>query len=112
MAVTLQRETTEYVYFGFTGNVPSVGAETAFLAAGLRPTTEWTAAIVVNNNSHPLWDDAVASGIAGDYYIARLIGAFGGTGVVLTPGDYQPWVRLTDTVERPVRIAPVVVTIA
>jgi hypothetical protein len=112
MTVTLQRETTEYVYMGFTGNVPSVGAEVAFLAAGVRPTTEWSAATLIPNNSHPLWDDAVSSGITGDYYVARLVGSFSGTGVTLTPGDYQPWVRLTDTIERPVRIAPVAVTIA
>lgn len=112
MAITLQRETTEYVYMGFTGTVPSVGAEVAFLAAGVRPSTEWTAATLVNNNTHPLWNDAVASGVTGNYYVARLVGSFGGTGVVLTPGDYQPWVRLTGATERPVRIAPVTVTIA
>jgi hypothetical protein len=112
MAVTLQRETTEYVYFGFTGDVPSVGAEVAFLTAGIRPTTEWKTAVVVPNDAHSLWDDAVASGVVGDYYVARLIGSFGSNDLVLTAGDYQPWVRLTGAIERPVRIAPVTVTIA
>lgn len=112
MAVTLQRESTEFLYFGFTGDVPSVGAEVAFLTAGIRPTTEWKAAIVVNNVGHALWDDAVASGVTGDYYIARLVGSFGSNDLVLSPGDYQPWVRLTGATERPVRIAPVAVTIA
>jgi hypothetical protein len=112
MAVTLQRESTEYVYMGFTGTVPSVGAEVAFLAAGVRPTTEWKAAVIVGNSSHALWADAVASGVTGDYYIARLIGSFGGNDLTLTVGDYQPWVRLTGATERPVRIAPVTVTIA
>jgi hypothetical protein len=112
MAVTLQRESTEYVYFGFTGDVPATGAEVAFLAAGTRPTTEWKTAIVVNNSGHALWNDAQASGVTGDYFIARLVGSFGANDLVLSPGDYQPWVRLTDTTERPVRIAPVTVTIA
>lgn len=112
MAITLQRESTEYVYMGFTGAVPSVGAEVAFLAAGVRPTTEWKAGVVVNNSGHALWADAIASGITGTYYVARLIGSFGGNDLVLTAGDYQPWVRLTDVTERPVRIAPVALTIA
>jgi hypothetical protein len=112
MATILQRESTEYLYAGVDGDVPSVGAEVAFLAAGVRPTTEWEAAILVPDDSHPLWADAVASGLLGDYYVAILVGSFGGTGVVLAVGDYQQWLRLTDTTERPVRIAPVAVEIA
>lgn len=112
MATDIQRESTEYVYVGVTGNVPSVSAETVFLAAGVRPTEpDWDTATIVNNDAHALWDDAVASGATGDYYIARLVGSFGGTGAVLTPGDYQQWIRLTDAVERPVLIPPVAVTI-
>lgn len=112
MAVTIQRESTEYVYIGVTGALPATGVETAFLAAGTRPTTEWDTSILVNNSGHALWDEAVASGVTGTYYIARLIGSFGGTGEVLSAGDYQAWVRITDTTERPVMIAPVVLTIA
>lgn len=109
MATEIQRESTEYVYVGVTGSAPSVGAETAFLAAGIRPTV-WDAAIVVDSE-HALWADAQASGATGDYYVARLVGTFGGSGAQLDPDDYQQWVRLTDTVERPVLIAPVAVTI-
>jgi len=112
MAVELQRESTEYVYMGFTGDVPSVSAEVAFLTAGVRPTTEWKAAVIVPDNLHALWADAVASGVEGDYFVARLIGSFGGNDLTLSPGDFQPWVRLTGATERPVRIAPVTVTIA
>lgn len=111
MAVTLQRESTEFLYIGVTGTVPATSAEVCYLAAGTRPTTEWSAAIIVTN-VHALWTDAVATGLTGDYYVARLVGSFGGTGVTLTAGDYQPWIRLTDTTERPVRIAPITVTIA
>lgn len=111
MTATLQRESTEYVYVGVTGDIPSVGAEIAFLDAGIRPTNEWTAATIVNNQQHELWDDAQASGATGDYFLARLVGAFGGTGVALTQGSYQCWIRLTDAVEQPVLIAPEAVDI-
>lgn len=108
----IDRDSTEYLYFGWTGNPPSVGAEVAFLAAGVRPTEpDWKDAIIVDD-VHTLWTDAVASGVEGDYYVAILVGSFGGNTVVLTgPADYQPWNRLTDTTERPVRIAPVTVEV-
>lgn len=112
MALEIERETTEYVYIGMTGTVPAVSAETAFLAAAVRPTTEWDASIIVNNSGHALWADAVAAlGPGHDYFVARLVGSFGGTGEVLAAGSYQPWVRLTDTIERPVRRAPVTITV-
>jgi hypothetical protein len=112
MALTLERETTEYIYLGVTGNVPSTGVEFAFLAAGVRPTEpDWEPGVLIDSDAHALWDDAVASGVTGDYYIAILIGSFGGNTVVLTQGDYQVWVRLTDTTERPVRIVSEVLTI-
>lgn len=104
----IQRETTEYLYLGVTGSVPATSAEMAFLAAAVRPTTDdWETATIVDTDAHALWDDAVASGVTGDFFLARLVGDFGGNTVVLTAGDYQVWVRLTDTTERPVRIAPV-----
>jgi hypothetical protein len=106
MALTIQRETTEFSYMGVSGDPPSVGAEVAFLDAGVRPTDEWEDGTLVLNDSDPLWADAVASGATGDYFVARLIGSFGGNELVLGPGTYQPWLRLTDTVERPVRIGP------
>lgn len=112
MTAILQRESTEYVYIGVTGDVPSVGAETAFLAAGTRPTTEWSTAELVTDNTHALWADAQASSATGDYFVARLIGSFGTGGEALGPGSYQCWVRLTDTTEQPVLIAPEAVDIA
>ncbi|GIH69432.1 hypothetical protein [Sphaerimonospora thailandensis] len=112
MSVVLQRESTEYVYLGVTGDPPTVGAEVAYLPAGTRPTEpDWHAAVVVGVG-HALWDDAASSDVTGDYYVARLIGGYGGNDLVLTPGDYQPWVRLTDTIEQPVRITPVALEIA
>jgi membrane carboxypeptidase/penicillin-binding protein PbpC len=104
--VTMQVESTEYLFIGVSGDVPSVGAEVAFLPSGVRPTT-WETATVVSEDTDPLWADALASGVTGDYFVAILVGAFGGTGVVLPTGDYQTWLRLTDAVEQPVRIAPV-----
>lgn len=112
MSIVLQRETTEYVYLGIVGSVPSVGSEFAFLDAGVRPTdSDWSAATLVPNSSHPLWLDAKATGLAGDYYLARLVGSYGGNTVILAPGDYQMWLRQTDIVERPVRIAPISVEV-
>ncbi|MFI7042663.1 hypothetical protein ACIBI0_38800 [Microbispora rosea] len=108
MAVSLERESTEYLYLGLTGTPPSVSAEVAFLAPGVRPTDpDWSSALVVEDQSDPLWADAVASGVAGDYYVARLVGSYGDNDVAPEVGDYQVWLRLTDTTERPVRIAPV-----
>lgn len=113
MATVLERESTEYLYIGVTGDPPSVGADVAYLAAGQRPTVDdWHEAVVVSDSGHALWADAVASGVTGDYYVARLVGPFGGNDLTLEPGDYQPWVRLTDTTEQPVRIAPEVLEIA
>lgn len=113
MAISIERETTEYLYLGATGDVPSTGAEVAFLAAGIRPTEpDWEPATVVDSDVHALWADAVASGVTGDFYVAILVGSFGGGTVVLTQGDYQVWVRLTDSTERPVRIAPVALEVA
>jgi hypothetical protein len=107
MTLVIQRETTEYVFFGITGDPPATDQEVAFLDAGVRPTTEWEPAVLVEDDQSPLWNDAQASGVTGDFFVAILIGSFGGGTVVLAgPDTYQPWIRLTDTVERPVRIAP------
>jgi hypothetical protein len=106
--VEIQRETTEYLYLGITGSVPATSAEVAFLAAAVRPEeADWETATIVDTDVHALWGDAVASGVTGDFYLARLVGSFNANDVVLTAGDYQVWLRLTDTAERPVRIAPV-----
>lgn len=106
MSVVLQRETTEYIYIGLTGQPPSVGAETAILNAGIRPTEpDWDTAVVVDDQ-HALYQDAVTSQVPGDYYVAQLVGPFNANSVNPGPGDYQVWVRITDSVERPVRIAP------
>jgi hypothetical protein len=109
---TIQLESTEYVYLGIEGTVPT-SAQLAFLAAGSRPTEpDWITATIIDAPTDSLWDDAVASGAQGDYFVARLIGSFGGTGTVLSIGDYQVWVRLTGGTERPVRIAPASLEIA
>ncbi|MEV0968523.1 hypothetical protein [Microtetraspora glauca] len=113
MSVVLQHESTEYLYFGVTGEPPSSGAEVALLSGGARPTSgDWKPAVVVGDSGHALWADAVASGVKGDYYVALLVGSFGGNVVAPPQGDYQPWLRLTDTTEQPVRIAPVALEIA
>lgn len=112
MSVIMQRESTEFLYIGVGGTVPT-SAEVAFLAAGVRPTTpDWHAASLVTSNADPLWNDAVASGAVGSYYVAILVGSFGGTGIVLAQASYQVWLRLTGAVERPVRIAPTVLEVA
>ncbi len=110
--LVLQRESTEYVYVGVTGSAPTGACDVAFLPAGQRPVdTDWSAATVVTD-THPLWADATSSGVAGDYYLARLVGSYGTGGVVLAPADYQMWIRVVGGAERPVRIAPVAVTVA
>src|SRR5690625_761112 len=107
MATLMQAESTEFVFIGVNGSVPSVGAEVAFLTQGARPQAgDWETAAVVTSEADPLWSDAVASGVKGDYYVAILVGPFGDTGVTVEPDDYQVWLRLTDTIEQPVRIAP------
>jgi hypothetical protein len=109
---TIQRESTEYVYLGVQGSIPS-SAELAFLDAGTRPTSgDWHSSTLVTSSGDPLWADAQASGATGDYFVALLIGAFGGIGIILTAGDYQVWLRLTGAVEQPVRIAPATLEIA
>jgi hypothetical protein len=108
----IDRDSTEYLYFGVTGDVPSVSAEVAFMVPPARPTGgDWEPATLVPDNLHSLWNDAVASGVSGNYFVAILVGAFGGGTVVLTVESYQAWLRLTDTVEQPVRIAPVTVEV-
>jgi hypothetical protein len=112
MAVAMERESTEYIYVGITGNVPATGVEMAFLTAGVRPTSpDWETAVLIGSDVHALWNEAVASGVTGDYFAACLIGAFGGGTVTLSAGDYQVWLRITDTTEQPVKIAPVVLTV-
>ncbi|TKG58885.1 hypothetical protein [Prauserella endophytica] len=112
MTLTIQDLSTEYIYIGVTGDVPSTGAEVAFKTAGTDPIeADWEPAILVNN-AHALWADAVASGATGDYYVAILVGSFGGNTVAPAVGSYQVWLRLTDTTERPVRIAPEALVVA
>lgn len=110
MAVIMQRESTEYLYIGVTGDQPAVDQEVAFLIAGNRPTEpDWEAGILVDDQ-HTLFADA--SAVAnGDYFIAILIGTYGGGTISLAPGDYTVWIRLSDTTEQPVRIAPVTLEI-
>jgi hypothetical protein len=113
MSLVLQRETTEYIYFGVEGPIVTGAVELAFLAAGVRPeVADWETAIKINNDGHDLWTDASTAGLEGDWFIGILIRDFGTEGLVLAAGDYQPWIRLTDAVERPVRLAPVTLEIA
>lgn len=113
MSVTLQRESTEFVYVGVTGDVPSGSVEVAFLTADVRPTSgDWETAIKVDDEQHGLWGDAESSAASGEWYAAILVGDYGAEGVVLAEGDYQVWVRFTDADERPVRIAPTTLVIA
>lgn len=106
MTVAIDRDSTEFLYVGVSGTVPEVSAEVALVEAGQRPGSEdWGSATIVDDQ-HELWADARASGATGDYYVAVLVGSYGDTGVALAEGDYQMWLRLTDTTERPVRITP------
>jgi hypothetical protein len=107
MTAELERETTEYIYAGITGDLPSSTVETAILPAAQRPIeTDWETSILINDDTHPLWADAISSGVTGTYFIGLLIGSFGGNTVVPAPGPYTIWYRITDVTERPVRIAP------
>lgn len=108
----IHRESTEFLFVGVTGDQPSVSAEVAFMEAGQRPDElDWLVAILVSGPGHQLWQDAVASGLSGDYYLAVLVGSYGDNTLVLDPGEYQMWLRLTDAVERLVRIAPAAVEV-
>lgn len=112
MPIEMERESTEYLYLGITGSLPATGVEMAFLTAGARPTSpDWNAAVLVDTDAHDLWAEALASGVTGTYFAAVLVGAYGASGVELVAGDYQVWVRVTDTTEQPVKIAPVVLTV-
>jgi hypothetical protein len=114
MATVLQRETTEFLYVGITGDPPSVGAEAALLPPAQRPNpdgSDWFPAIVVPDATHPLWPDAVGTQLPGTYFVARLVGDFLSNELEITAGDFQWWIRLTDDVERPVRIAPLAVIV-
>lgn len=110
----IERESTEYIYIGVTGDVPSVGAEVAFLTAGSRPTApDWNTAIIVDDAGDALWPDAQAAGVSGDYFVAILVGPEN-SGIDLSagaPADYQVWVKLTDTTEVPVKVAPAAVEV-
>ena len=113
MAVTVQRESTEYLYIGVTGDVPAGDVEVAFLDAETRPTSgDWETATKIDDEQHSLWVDAESSAASGEWYAAVLIGDYVAEGVVLAAGDYQVWVRWVDVDERPVRIAPTTLVIA
>lgn len=113
MSLVVQRESTVYIYVAVTGTAPSAGAEVALLPAGQRPLeADWETGVVVDDSDHELWFDAQGSGLEGDYYVALLIGSFGGNTVAPGQGDYQVWLRLTDVTEQPVMIAPVALEVA
>lgn len=97
---------TDYLYFGVTGGVPSGDAQVAFIATSVgTPPAEldWKTAIKVESD-HALYADAsTRSGLEGDWFVAILLGAFGTGGVELTANTYDVYVRLTDVTEQPVR---------
>ena len=112
MTLQMHRESTEFVFLGVTGDLPAIAAEMAFMAAGQRPgDDDWQTAILIPSPGHQLWNDAQATGLVGDYFVAVLVGAYGGNLLVLDPGAYQVWLRLSDIVEQPVRIAPIAMEI-
>ena len=111
--LSMQRETTEYIYIGINGDVPTNDVEFAFLDAGQRPSeSDWHTAVKISDEEHSLWDAADSSTSRGEWFAALLIGEFGNTGLELDPGAYQVWVRFTDDIERPVRIVPTTLEVA
>jgi hypothetical protein len=114
MTLEQERESTEYMFTGWTGAPPATGAKVAFLDAAVRPASDgsdWHDGIVVTS-AHALWADAQRTGLAGAYYVAILVGPRTGVGALsVAAGDYQRWEQLTDTVEQPVRRCPEAVTI-
>ena len=105
MSAVIQSESTEYLYIGVTGSVPSGAVEVAFLAPTIQPTaSDWKTGIKVTS-AHALWS-SVPDGLDGDYFVAILVGSFGGGTVTLSVGVYAVWVRLTDTAEQVVRLLP------
>lgn len=106
MALTMQRESTEHIYLGVPGTVPSMGAEIALLVAGVRPTElDWNAAVIIADDTHELWAGAQATGLAGDYWLALRVGSYAGGTFDPGVGEYQTWLRLTSELEQVVRIA-------
>lgn len=98
----LDRETTEYVFWGVTGDVPEGDVQVAILPPDQRPSEgDYFTAQKVNSN-HNLWGAAQKANPDFDWYTARLVGPWNND-VVLTQGVYQVWLRFTDLTERPVR---------
>lgn len=110
MAIELQRETTEYLFFAFDADTPSGAKEVAFAVPPARPDT-WHEFEFIEDDQHALWGKAVAAvGPGHDFYGAILVGDFGGNPLVLAPEDdpgHQGYTRLTNTPTRPVRRLPV-----
>lgn len=113
MSLQMRESTTEYMFAGWTGTIPSVGAEVAFMAdpEAEASDADYQPAVLVTSVAHPLWADAKRTGLTGDYYVAILVGSYGGGGVPLAKGPYQRWDRCTDVTERPVRVCTVAVEI-
>ena len=94
--IELNRLSTEYVQvsaaFTVSGspvNPTNDAVQMAFMAGGALPgTSDWHAAV---------WETAGSA-----YYVQCLVGPANG-GVVLAPGMYEIWVRITDNPEVPVR---------
>lgn len=123
MAITRVAESTDYWYFAIAGDPTGVvSADVAILNQPLptKPqTADWIAADeIVNDDTHVLWADALASGANSSlpqgqpfYFVALLVGPFNTNTPVLTPDTYTGWVRLTGTAEQTILIAPVAATI-
>jgi hypothetical protein len=105
MPITISRLTREFLFWPVItqNNLSSASAEVAFMTdlSSLPDTADWNDAVIVED---------------GDNYKVRiLVGPDHIDSVDLTPAgsepvDYQTWVRITDSPERPVR-RPGVITV-
>ena len=101
MAAVMHRLSREYVFWPVitTDDISNAAAEVAILEAGVMPQeVDWVPADIVES--------------LGTFSIRALVSGPGQGGDIELPvGDYQSWIRITDLVERPVRM-PGVVTIS
>lgn len=98
----LDRETTEFVFWGVDGDIPQGDVQLSLKTADQRPEgLDWVSALKVQSG-HALWESANLAEPDHNWYVAKLIGPWNNDydpGV----GEYQVWVRFEDAPERPVR---------
>jgi len=101
MALTMHRLSREYVYWDVTteNDILNATAEVALLMSGIDPVEiDWVAATILGD-------------LTTGFTIRLLVSGTGNGGdIELAAGDFQAWIRITDTPERPVR-RPGVVTV-